>query len=131
LPAGLEPGENYNLRVAFDAYFFKLFHYESRQPKEKGANPDDKQWHKAPLFLGKTIEVLGPVESQETFTSGMLAVVVGAIGGLLLTGVVLAIWFRRGDRKIQQASRTRIESQATFDDIPGQAGPVNRITDQY
>jgi len=77
LPEGVTPGEGQNLRVAFDAYYFKLWHYETRA--KVGGSKDKHEWHRAPLFLGKSIDVLGPVEAPPTYTSGMA---LGLVGGL-------------------------------------------------
>jgi hypothetical protein len=125
LPEGLQPGEDFNKWVSFDAYYFKLFHYESRQGKEKSDDPDKKQWHRAPLFLGKSVELKGTIQEESTYTPGML---VGVLGGLLalgLAGFLMTLWFRRSDRHIRTAARQKIEAQAMFDDSPGQPGPVN------
>jgi hypothetical protein len=125
LPDGVTPGEDFNKWVAFDAYYFKLFHYESRQPKDQVDDPEKKQWHRAPLFLGKTIEVIPSVETDSTYTPGMLAGVVGGVAALGLAGVLMALWFRRGDRHIRSAARRKIESQVSFEDATGQPNPMN------
>ena len=54
---GGEAGRRPELWVAFDAYYFKLWHYESRQAKDK-SDPDKKQWQRAPMLLGRTFEVI-------------------------------------------------------------------------
>jgi hypothetical protein len=125
LPDGVSPGEDFNKWVAFDGYYFKMFHYESRQTKESSEDPDKKQWHRAPLFLGKAFEVIPSETTESTYTPGMLFGVVGGLAALGLTGILLTLWFRRGDRHIRTAARQKIEAQASFDDVAGQPGPVN------
>jgi hypothetical protein len=125
LPEGVQPGEDFNTWVAFDAYYFKLFHYESRQTKENSEDPEKKQWHRAPLFLGKTIEVIPSVQNDSTYTPGMLFGVIGGLAALGLAGFLITLWFRRGDRHIRTAARQTIEAQVSFEDVSGQPGPTN------
>jgi hypothetical protein len=129
LPVGIQAGENQTANVAFDAYYFKLFHYESRQPKDR-TEPDRKQWHRAPMFLGRTFRVTGVDEPAPTYSPMMLAVIVSGLGALGLFGLILALWFRRGDRRIQADARERLHQAVTFDELPAPPGPVNRIRDQ-
>jgi hypothetical protein len=132
LPEGVKPGENQNLNVSFDAYYFMLWHYETRQAKDP-ANPDKKQWERAPLFLGKTFEVRGPATEEATGSSStMLYGVAGGLLALLLASIGMIMYFRRGDREIQSAARQKIESTVSFEDNPEPAaGPFNRIADQF
>lgn len=131
LPEGVSPGENQNLRIAFDAYFFKLWHYETRGVKD-AKDPDKHQWERAPLFLGKTFEVRGPVTAEPTYTPSMVAGLVGGLAVLGLVAVGIAVYFRKGDRQIRAAARQKIESSVRFDDTPEPpAGPANRITDHF
>jgi hypothetical protein len=130
LPDGVAPGENQNLRVAFDAYYFKLWHYETRKVKDPAKDPEKHEWHKAPLFLGKTFEVTGSVNAESTYTPGMLYGLIGGLTALALAGLGLGLWFRRGDKGIKAAARQKIESGVTFENDPS-PGPVNRIADQF
>ena len=130
LPEGVRPGENQNVRVAFDAYYFKLWHYETRKVKDPSKDPEKHEWHRAPLLLGKTFEVTGPVVPAETDTPGMLYGVVGGLAALFLAAVGMAVWFRRGDKNVRAAARQKIEDGVKFEDNPA-PGPVNRITDQF
>jgi len=129
LPPGIEPGENQTASVAFDAYYFKLFHYESREPKDR-ADPDKKQWHKAPLFLGRTFEVF-PEAPEPTYSPMMLAAVVTGLVALGLVALGMGLWFRRGDRRVHTGARDRLHGSVAFDDIPDVPAPVNRIGDQF
>lgn len=132
LPAGVKVGEDQDVWVAFDAYYFKLFHYESRRPKDKSADPDKKQWESAPLFLGKTFEVIpSPPPPPPVGSSWIMAGVVGGVVALMLAGFGLALWFRRGDKDIQASARRRIEGEAQFENNPEPTAPVNRLTDQF
>ena len=129
LPPGIKPGENQTAAVAFDGYFFKLFHYESREPKDR-ADPERKQWHRAPLFLGKSFEVTGAKEPVATYTPTMLIGVVGGLAALGLVALLLGLWFRRGDQRIQAGARERLHQSVSFDNIPDGPAPGTRIADQ-
>jgi hypothetical protein len=125
LPEGVKTGEDVFQRAAFDAYYFKHYHYESAEKKGDGK----PQWKFAPMFLGRTFEPLPPTDDGPVFTGGMVAGVMGGLAVILLTAVVLGLWFRRGDRKIK-AELDRRHDLVTFDDIPaGPDAPVNRISD--
>ena len=130
LPDGVEPGENQNVRVAFDAYYFKLWHYETRKVKDPSKDPEKHEWHRAPLFLGRTFEVTGPVAAEATYTPGMLYGLVGGLAALVLAGLGMALWFRRGDRHIQATARQKLVGGVSFENDPA-PGPVNRIADQF
>jgi hypothetical protein len=131
LPEGVQPGEDQNLRVAFDAYYFKLWHYETRKVKDPAKDPERHEWRRAPLLLGKTFEVTGPaVTAEPTYTPGVLYGLVGGLAALGLVGLGITLWFRRGDRGVRAAARHKIESGVTFENDPA-GGPVNRIADQF
>ena len=127
LPEGVKPGEDQNLKVAFDAYYFKLWHYETRQVKDPAKDPTKHNWERAPLFLGKTLDVKGPVTAEATDTPGTVYGLVGGLAAVGLAGLGIALWFRRGDRGVRRAARQKIESGVTFENDPA-PGPVNRIT---
>ncbi|HJZ91132.1 MAG TPA: hypothetical protein VKE40_09685 [Gemmataceae bacterium] len=134
LPEGVKPGEDQNSSVSFDAYYFKLWHYESRQPLKDSKDKDKHQWQQAPLFLGRTFEVTGPVAAEPAgpYSGTMLGGLAGGIALLIALAVGFTIWFRRGDRHTAAASRRRLEQTATFDDVPdAPAAPVNRISEHY
>jgi hypothetical protein len=131
LPAGVSPGENQNVKVAFDAYYFKLWHYETRKVKDPAKDPEKHEWHRAPLLLGKTFEVTGAVTAETTYTPGMLYGVIGGLAALALAALGMGLWFRRGDRHIRAAARQKIVSGVTFENVPDPApAPVNRIADR-
>jgi len=131
LPEGVQPGENQSKKVAFDAYYFKLWHYETRGAKD-AKDPDKKQWERAPLFIGKTFVVRGTTDADTTYTPGMLMGVVGGLVVLVLAGAGMAYWFRKGDKAARAEARNKIESSVTFEDNPEPpAGPVNRIADRF
>jgi hypothetical protein len=131
LPEGVSPGENQNLRVSFDAYFFKLWHYETRAAKDP-KDAEKHQWERAPLFLGKTFEVKGPAAVEPTYSTGMVLGLVGGLAALGLVGMGLVLFFRKGDRNSRAAARQKIESTVQFEDHPEPpAGPANRIADHF
>ncbi len=131
LPEGLRLGEDQNQWVSFDAYYFKLWHYESRHKKGDPDDPEKRQWERAPLFLGKTVELIPDQEpAPPTYSTATLIGLITGIGTICVVAVLIAIWFRKGDRHVRSEARQRIEDQATFDEIPDLAGPANRLTDQ-
>jgi hypothetical protein len=127
VPKGIEPGENLNVWVSFDAYYFKYMQYQSRQekPKEKQTGGADKQqWRRAPLFIGRTFEKIDVVEAEVSFFSGgMFYGVVGALLVLITVGAALSYWFRRGDRAIKEASHRRIQDGVQFENLTEQSTP--------
>lgn len=128
LPVGVQPGENQTAWVAFDGYYFRLFHYESRQAKER-AEPDTKQWHQAPMFLGRTFEMLPPEPADATYSPTMLIGIAVGFGVLVIVVVGMAYWFRRGDRRVGYVARERLHQTVVFDDNLGPPGPVDRISE--
>src|SRR5262245_8920418 len=131
LPPGIEPGENQTANVAFDAYFFKEWHYESRRVKDPSKDADKRQWERAALFLGRTFDVTAPDEPATTYSPMTLAVVISGLVALGLVALGMGLWFRRGDRRIQAGARDRLHESVTFDDFSDAPTPVNRINDQY
>jgi hypothetical protein len=128
LPEGIKVGEDQSAWVAFDAYYFRLFHYESRAPKDR-TDPEKKQWHEAPMFLGRTFEVLPPEPPAATYNPTMLIGIATGLGLLAATGFILTLWFRRGDRRIGSKARERIHESVLFENTPDSPGPMNRISE--
>lgn len=129
LPEGVKPGEDFDIMVSFDAYFFKLWHYESRQQKEGSKDLDKKQWQRAPLFLGKSFQVTAPVVVQSTYSPVMLMSVVGGLCALGLTAFLISLWFRKGDQEVKASAIRKIGDQANFENVPESTTPVNRYPD--
>jgi hypothetical protein len=115
LPPGIEPGEDLNRWVSFDAYYFKLWHYETRQKKgETGKNI----WRKAPLFLGKSINDLGPINVDAApYSSSMLTGIVAGIAALAGLVIAIAFWFKRGDRAVKAASVRKIQENSNLESL--------------
>ena len=114
LPEGVSPGEKQNVRIEADAYYFKLFHYESQQ--NNAADTTRKQWRKAPMFLGKSFRIKDEEPLAPVFSPGMLTVIVAALSGMVLLIAGLAWWFRRGDRYVREERERRLEESARFVD---------------
>lgn len=129
LPEGIKPGEDFEIMVSFDAYFFKLWHYESRQQKEGSKDADKKQWQRAPLFLGKNFQVVAPIEVQSTYSPMMLMSVVGGLCALGLTAFLISLWFRKGDQHVRASATRKISDQVNFENAPEDSTPVNRYPD--
>jgi hypothetical protein len=131
LPEGLKPGKDQDKWVAFDAYYFKLWHYESERKKADSDDPEKRQWERAPLFLGKTVEVIADPSPPPppTYSPVMLGAVIAGLATICVTAFLISLWFRKGDRHGAHA-RQKIEEQATFDDVPDLGGPANRVPDQ-
>jgi hypothetical protein len=128
LPEGIKPGENQTARVAFDAYYFKLLHYASQRPKDRN-DPEKKQWEVAPLFLGRSFEVLPPEPPEPTYSPTMLTGIAVGLGALIVLGVGTALWFRRGDRRVGTTTRERLQESVSFENIPGPQGPANPFSE--
>ena len=108
LPEGVKPGEDININVAFDAYLFKLFHYESRG--DKAGEAGKKQWRRAPLFLGKTFENKGSaLDTGPTYTDNMLLTIVLSLFAVAGTVVLLGWWLKRGGRYVEEERKRRLE----------------------
>jgi hypothetical protein len=109
LPAGVKPGEHLSIPVAFDAYFFKKYRYQSVDSTPGHAR-------EAPLFIGRSFVVAQPNAeadaTREGFTAGSETLLLIFLGGVFAT-VLLAFaahwWLRRGDRRV----RARIEVART------------------
>ena len=128
LPEGVTPGENQTASVAFDAYYFKLWHYESRRPKDQN-DRDKKHWERAPLFLGRSFELLPPEPPEPTYSPTMLTGIAIGMGALIVLGVGTALWFRRGDRRVGTTTRERIHESVSFENIPGPQGSANPFSE--
>ena len=113
LPAGVEVGEDKDVLVAFDAYFFKLHHYESRQAK--AGETDKKQWRRAPLFLGKTFESKGPATlPSPVYTDNMLLTIVLGLGAIAVAVVLAGWWLKRGGKYLDEEKKRRLEEAPQF-----------------
>ena len=129
LPDGVKVGEEFDVEVSFDAYFFKLWHYESRQQKEGSKDTDKKQWQRAPLFLGKSFQVTAPIVVQPTYSPVMLMSVIGGLSALGLSAFLISLWFRKGDQHVRASASRKMADQANFENVPEGTPPVNRYPD--
>lgn len=117
LPEGLRPALKLeNTWAAFDGYYFKLMHYESGEEKSPGKNV----WRKAPLLIGHTIQQQKPPAEEDSglsFGSMMTLLVVG-LSVIIAVALGLSVWFRRGDRRVQEQVR-----QTQYQNNPFQSPP--------
>jgi hypothetical protein len=130
LPPGIAPGENQTANVAFDAYFFKEWHYESRRVKDPSKDADKRQWERAAMFLGRTFDVR-PQTPEPTYSPMTLALVVTGLLALGMVALGIGLWFRRSDRRVQAGTRDRLHELVSFDEIPESPAPANRIGDRF
>lgn len=122
VPPGVEMGLSVRYRVAFDAYYFKHYHYESDEKKPEGKG---NQWKMAPMFLGRSFEVLPNADEGPVFTGSMLAGVLGGLATIVLIAVGLGWWFRRGDREVKAAATRRIQESVKFEETAGPDSPAS------
>jgi hypothetical protein len=126
LPEDIKEGDDLYVRVAFDAYYFKHYHYQSSKKKSDGK----PQWMAAPLFLGRSFENLGPPPSEGPIFSGtMLIGVLSGLSIIILIAVSLGVWFRRGDRKVRALTERRLHESVSFENIPESETPAARLSD--
>lgn len=93
LPAGLEVADKMDRRVSFDGYFFKKYLYKASD-----------SWREAPLLIGHTVVLQEPpkVKEEEGLGSQYLTLFVCLIALTFAVTLGLAMWYRRGDQRIQQ-----------------------------
>jgi hypothetical protein len=93
-PDGLEPAETMDRPVKFYGYFIKKFRYEGDKGKHFSTH----------LLVGPTVtlEAAPPAPPPETpYTRMVLFAIAGGCLGLTALIVAMTLWFRRGDRAIQ------------------------------
>jgi hypothetical protein len=99
LPEGLSVTEKTEMPVAFDGYFFKRYRY-------KAADSGPNRAREAPLLIGHTLVLKGPVAATPAADSaaGGPALLVGFLAFVVLTvgfAVGITWWFRRDERHVQ------------------------------
>jgi len=103
LPEGLTAGQQNDVLVAFDGYFFKIYRYKSRDRSKAS------QEREVPLCIGRTLTLLKrapQVASEETPAFGISSSLLGVFLGFILCSFCLAVglilWFRRNDKRVRQ-----------------------------
>jgi len=104
LPPSIHIGENLDIRVAFDGYFFKRYRYKAA----------DKNLRDAPLLIGRQVKSVPiaatPANSlAESFSVLFLPAFLGVLGGTAALALGLTCWFRRGDRRVEADVKSRIQ----------------------
>jgi hypothetical protein len=99
LPEGLSVTEKTEVPVAFDGYFFKRYRY-------KAADSGLNQAREAPLLIGRTLVLKGPVAATPETDGGAggPSLLVGFLGLVVLTvafAVGITWWFRHDERRVQ------------------------------
>jgi hypothetical protein len=91
VPKSIEVGEKIDYEVAFDGYFFKRYRY----PAGDGVRD-------APLLIGRTLaRQTEPRPALESPGSLLLYAFLAVLGVTAALGIVLGLWFRRGDKRVQ------------------------------
>lgn len=129
LPKGIELGERINYPITCDAFFFKLYRYETKERKDNNR----RIRRDAPMFIARTFAVSTGArkasdEEDSPFTGTLIPGVLIFVGGLITLFLVLSWFFRRGDRKVQ--SRIRDARTSDFVPPPPDDGPMNGIAQQ-
>jgi hypothetical protein len=109
VPEGIEPVGRVNRWVSFAGYSFKLLQYESGERDRY--DPAKNVWKKAPLLIGRAVIIRPDPESTASFSWGGFATVATiVVVVLVVAGLSLSWWYRRGDRGAHReisATRTR------------------------
>jgi hypothetical protein len=95
-PEGVEPDGRVNQWVSFAGYSFKLLQYKSQERDAK--DPNRSVTKRAPLLLGRGFTPLPDPGGRPVSWGDFVAVAVAVVVVLLGFAVVVAWWFRRGDR---------------------------------
>jgi hypothetical protein len=95
LPKGVSVGEDMEVPVAFDGYFFKKYRYKAGDG-----------WRDAPLLIGHTIRVdkSDSDKTRDETSSFSKLMLMGFLGLLVLTGclaIALNLWYRHDDKRIR------------------------------
>jgi len=131
LPEGLKPGERINHKVSFYGYYFKLHAYETKEKNEKNENV----WYRAPLLIGRTIEVKDPDPSYWELANPVIPFILMLLGVVAAIVLCLLAWYRHNDRKIKAQAIEAMTRHNPFDeqrDVPPPIEPGsgwNRLED--
>ncbi len=100
-PEGVEPTGRVNKWVSFAGYSFKLLRYKSGERDEK--DPNRNVIKRAPLLLGRGVIGRPDPDAPTTLSWGSFATsALIVVGGLIVSGIALTWWFRRGDRRARR-----------------------------
>jgi len=97
LPEGVQPAVRMSYSVVVAGYFFKLFHYESAEPRKD--DPNRYEWKKAPLLIARGVTLLAEPDGPRVWVTWFVPIIVGGVVTLALTAVLLSRWFRVGDER--------------------------------
>ena len=112
---GVPPSGRVNKWVSFAGFLFKKMRYESVEQDSKNPNKNVDKY--APLLIGKSPiprPELDPDRPSKWTWSGFIlgAIVLGTL--LVIAGGVLALYYRRGDRKAKE-SMDAVRNRNPFD----------------
>ncbi len=111
-PKGPQWTVDLNVYARFQGYYFKLIRYESAEKIDE----QRYQWRRAPLLIGKTIEVVSRPASSWSLGTEFIVLGLAFVGLVVLAGLGLGWWFRRGDRQIADSIQARQSAQNPFAD---------------
>jgi hypothetical protein len=105
-PKDMEPGEKVDYRVECDGYFFKRYAYKGPE-----------KYLLAPLIVARDVHVPGRVmDTGDYLSAAFIPSVVAGIASVVLLGVALTVWFRRGDRAVQDRLLSLRQPPPAFSD---------------
>ncbi|MFO0945111.1 MAG: hypothetical protein U1D30_04075 [Planctomycetota bacterium] len=111
VPMGLEPSIDLRENVELDAFFFKLFAFQT----------GDQTWHAAPLFVGKTLKWI----RVETGNGVSEAVLLGAgFVAILSIAAVSFWWLSRRDEHLSRQFHATVDQVTKPGDVPFFAGEL-------
>jgi hypothetical protein len=99
LPRDVPVGEKLDLEVSFAGYFYKKYRYRA------GDNFKANERRDAPLLIGRTLVRLtpaAPAGEEENWGKGLVPLFLGLIIATAGFVLVLALWFRHNDRRVQR-----------------------------
>jgi hypothetical protein len=123
LPEGVPTGEEVEFEAECEAYFFKRYLY--RAPNPNGVAP---LWRKVPLLLGNSIRVpAAPPSGTRFLTDSFIPSILAGIVGVVALGAGLTIWFRRGDRRVQDRLLRMRQMPPSFSEPPAEEGAPGAV----
>lgn len=118
LPAEVRYNEKLDMEVTFYGYFLANVVFVG-DPKKREKDVT------CPYLVGKTLVVnkIGPPPDTQSYAGNIIAWTVGGIVGIVVLGVLLNFWFRRGDRRIETQLAEVRDKHVPFSVEPAEPEP--------